>query len=77
MKLCSCCRAFIATRYGHDEKGALVPYCNTCFMRLRPVLTQEERERRKETARAAIEVEQLEAMWRIDGSWIKEGQVMR
>jgi hypothetical protein len=73
MKLCACCRSFIATRYGHDEKGALVPYCTACFQQLCPVLAKEEQERRKETARAAIEVEQLDAMWKLDGSWIKEG----
>lgn len=73
LTLCQC-RGYIASRYGMDEDGAQVPLCNACFMSIDSRLT---REQRQENAKRNIQVEQLEEMWKLDGSWIKEGAVWR
>lgn len=71
---CECCKVFIATCHGHDERGVFVRLCHTCFMKIDSRLTLHHRQAK---LRAALEVEQLEDMWKRDGSWIKEGAVMR
>ena len=73
MEQCQCCYSLtLKSHYIHDEKGALVPICLACFMKLSPVLRQEELRHRNAKVRSAIEVEQLETMWQLDGSWVKE-----
>ncbi len=74
LKPCQGCAHPIASRYGMDEDGAQVPLCTKCFMSIDSRLT---REQRQENAKRNIRVEQLEEIWKLDGSWIKEGAVWR
>jgi len=64
MRLCQCCKSFLATRY----TKTLVPVCASCFMKLQPVDL---------SPMAQVEVSYLEDMWKLDGSWVKEGAVRR
>ena len=56
MELCKCCRSCIATRYTHDERRALVPLCNGCFMKI-PVAQI------RANAKAECEIETLNYWW--------------
>ena len=64
-KLCTCCRSVVATCHGGDPPTWL---CTKCFLDLH---------RRQAEARRDVDVQQLEDMWALDGSWVKEGGVRR
>lgn len=64
MRLCQCCKSFLATRYTQT----MVPVCHKCFMQLKPVDL---------SPVAQVEVSYLEDLWKLDGSWVKEGAMWR
>lgn len=60
MTYCHCCNVYVATCLSLTEDGVQVNVCHTCRLRL--------------DARLTMRILELEEMWKLDGSWVKEGQ---
>lgn len=83
--LCKCCQSCPASTYGPGCFHDLL-LCSRCWLKLKSVLValsqpqktfDEVKAEKRAEAIKDVELQVLETMWKLDGSWIKEGAVWR